>query len=116
RSDDRLDASFRTGDRRSGHRAQISEADGVRATHSVRESRAGAQGGQAGVAHLDGEARFGGLRPHHFDSRYDQVDRRSETPGGTLIAWPKAMAGDRHATDAGAATLVARRAGRRNDG
>ena len=73
-------------------------------TTRVRESRAGDEDRQARPPLARLRAGRRDARPHRRDARADPPDRRSRPAGGPALARPEAVARDRHAADAGAAS------------
>ena len=87
-----------------GHRAEVPEADGVRAAHRLGQSAAVAGRRTAGRASRCGRARRArGARADRGDPGDHAADRSAPSAGGRSVARPEAVAGDRHAAGAGAA-------------
>ncbi len=55
------------------------------------------------------------IRTYRARARNHSPRRRAQPPGGQPVAWPEAMARDRHAAGAGSEIAACRRAGRRHD-
>jgi urea transport system permease protein len=98
-----------------GQRPQVPAAHGVRAAQRVRKPGAGDEDRQARAAHAVRaiERRTG--RQDRRDAGPDPVAARSGVARGAAVARPEAVAGDRHAADAGAAIAAAGRAGGGHD-
>ena len=103
-------------DRRTRHRPQVPEADGVRKPDGRGQYPARAEG----AAHGARDA----VRQAGAPTRREQIDRILETTklgdhrarmAGRSLARPEAMAGDRHAAGAGPEAAAGRRTRRRHD-
>ena len=80
----RPDAARRTGDRLAGHRAEVPEADGVRAAYGVGQSAAVAGRGPQAALHAVGARDRGGAAADRGDPGDHAADRAAASAGGGI--------------------------------
>ena len=109
----RPDAARRDPHRRTRHRPQIPEADGVREPDHRGQSAAGAQRRSQRQGHAVLARDQARDRAHRAGAGNHPPEGRAQSPRRQPVARPEAVARDRHASGAGSEIAAGRRAGRR---